>query len=231
MVKLLNSIGLSALVYGIYLGISLFTPNLPKDNAIKENHKVVKENKRLIPPKEAPKAFNPKVISKLEMIDSSDIIIEDHITSILEKSKYGCLGKSRKAYAADFSSSVLNHSKGDMKLALWITAMAQVESSYRINADPRVSSARGYLQVIYRYHQKELSKAGISKEDLSTSPSKSIHAGIIVFRKYLKLEHGNYRFATDRYRGLSVPKKERDRYYAAISAIYDKLLKELNEYA
>ena len=64
--------------------------------------------------------------------------------------------------------------------------MAQVESSYRITADPKISNARGFLQVIPYWHKKTLLKAGISVEDLYTNPQKSVLAGVLVFQKYLK---------------------------------------------
>ena len=230
MIKVLNLLGVAAMAFSIYRGVELY--NMPTENTVVVEHKMeVKENTKINPPKEDPKSFDPKLISRLEMIDSSDIVVEEHINQILDQSKYNCMGKDRDDYVCAFSSSVLNHTKGDLKLALWVTAMAQVESSYRLSADPKISTAKGFLQVIYRYHKKELSKAGITEEDLRSNPEKSIRAGIIVFNKYLKIERNNYRKATRRYRGLSVSEEEQTRYYNAIKRVYNKLLDDLHEYA
>ena len=206
MLKILNFVGISAMVFAIYSGYNIYS-YIPEEVAKVERKMEVKEESKINPPKEQPKVktFDPQKISRMEMIESSDLVVEDHIISVLDTSRYSCLGQSPDDYAAAFSSAVLRHTGGDIKLALWLTAMAQVESSYRLNADPKISSARGFLQVIYKYHAKELSKAGISKDELAKNPSKSIYAGVLVFRKYLKVERGNYKRATARYRGLSVP--------------------------
>lgn len=231
MIRVLNFIGMFTLAFGIYRGVELY--NMPLENSVVtvERKMAVKEQKKLEVPAPKPKSFDQQKISRMEMIESSDLVVEDHIISVLDTSRYSCLGQSPDEYAAAFSSAVLRHTGGDIKLALWLTAMAQVESSYRLNADPKISSARGFLQVIYKYHAKELSKAGISKDELAKNPSKSIYAGVLVFRKYLKVEHGNYKRATARYRGLSVPQSEQDHYYKAISKVYNKLLEDLKEYA
>ena len=230
MLKVLNFLGISALVFSIYTGCVLFNTNLPKD-ANKVKRMEVKEEKKIETPPPSPKSFDQKLLSKYAMIDSSDVVLESHINSVLDKNRYGCMGKDRYEYVTSISSSILNYTHGDLKMALWVAAMAQIESSYRLSADPKVSSAKGFLQVIFRYHKKELLKVGINEYDLNTDPVKSIRAGILVFSKYLKIEHGDFRLATDRYRGLSVPKKERDRYYNLIHAVYSKLLKEVQEYA
>ena len=227
MIRIINAIAVTVISFGIYAGVRLYqyeTTPVPQNN-------IPPINKKIEPPKEVPKSFAWKKLSKLEMIDSSDVVVEEHINQILNRNKYKCMGMTRDVYVTSISSAVLNHTKGNIKLALWVTAMAQVESSYRLTADPKVSSARGFLQVIPRYHKKELAKAGITSEDLYTDPSKSIKAGIIVFQKYLAIEHGNYQKATRRYRGLSVPEKEQQRYYTAIKNIYNKLLDDLHEYA
>lgn len=230
MLKILNAIGIGALVFAMYSGYTLY--NYVPENVAKIERKMeMREQTKLETPAPSPRSFDQKKLARLEMIDSSDIVVEDHIVSVLERNKYSCMGLDRDDYASAFSSSVLRHTGGDIKLALWLTAMAQVESSYRLTADPKVSSARGFLQVIYRYHAKDLTKANISKDELSSNPSKSIKAGVIVFQKYLKLEKGNYRKATARYRGLSVPQSEQDRYYKAISKVYNKLVDDLKEYA
>lgn len=233
MLKFLNFIGVSSAVVAIFTSVSLFNPTceVAKQEKIKVERKMeLKEERKINPPKETPKSFDPKVISRLEMIDSSDIMLENHIVSVLEKSRYSCVGKNRDEYVSDISSAILNHTKGNLKLALWVTAMAQTESSFRINANPKVSTARGFLQVIPRYHP-ELAKVGITTEDLYTNPSKSIQAGVIVFQKYLKIEKGDFKKATARYRGLSVTPVEQERYYKAISKVYNKLIEDLKEYA
>ena len=229
MIKILNVIGISALVFAMYSGYNLYS-YVPEDTANVERRMEVKEQKKLEVPAPKPKSFDSKIISRMEMIDSSDVVLEDHINSILDKSRYGCMGKDRDEYVSSISSSVLSYTKGNIKLALWVTSMAQVESSYRLNANPKVSTARGFMQVIPRYHP-ELAKAGINSKDLSTDPAKSIKAGVIVFNKYLRIEKGNYKKATRRYRGLSVTEEEQQKYYNAILSVYNKLLDDLHEYA
>ena len=219
--------------FGINSGLELY--NLVTNQSATvvakiENRKPPEPKEKLVPPKPLPR-IDKKVLAKMKMLDFSDLVLERHISRVLDINKYKPHGLEREEYICSISSSLLQHTKGDLRLALWLAAMAQVESSYRLSADPKVSSARGFLQVIYRYHQRELSKQGISKEDLYTNPSKSILAGLIVFKKYLAIEHGDYQLALRRYRGLSVSEKEQLRYYTAVKKIYTKLYKELEMFA
>ena len=232
MIKVLNSIGVSAMVFAIYNCFVLFYPvvEVKKDEVKVERKMEIKENKKIEVPPPSQKSFDQKLLARYEMIDSSDIALENHIISVLDRSKYKCMGRDKEEYVSAISSAILYHTKGNIKLAFWVAAMAQVESSYRLNANPKISTARGFLQVIPRYHP-ELAKAGITSEDLSTDPAKSIRAGILVFQKYLKVEHGNFKQATARYRGLSVTPEEQARYYKAISKVYNKLVEDLKQYA
>lgn len=230
MLKILNVVGISAMVFALYSGYNIYS-YIPEEVAKVERKMEVKEEKKITPPKELPKAFDPKVISRMEMIESSDLVLEDHIVSVLEKNKYSCMGKNRDEYAIEISSSILSYTKGNIQLALWVTAMAQVESSYRLNADPKISNARGFLQVIPKWHRKTLAKAGITEKELSTNPAKSIMAGVLVFKQYLDREHGNYKNATRRYRGLNESEESQTKYYNSILKIYNKLLDELHMYA
>ena len=216
--------------FGIYRGVELYT--MPPENTISVERKMrVNEKRKDTPPKEAPKSFDQKKLARMEMLESSDLVLEDHIVSVLEQNKYSCMGKNREEYAIEISSSILAYTKGNIQLALWVAAMAQVESSYRLNADPKISNARGFLQVIPKWHRKTLAKAGITARELSTNPAKSIMAGVLVFKQYLDREHGNYKNATRRYRGLNESEESQSKYYNSILKIYNKLLDELRMYA
>lgn len=208
--------------------ISVFLSSFNLEISIKPQEPP-QEVKKIIPP--PPKPMNSKLVSKLELLDNIDKPFQEHIENVLLKNKYSCLGKSREAYASEITAALLRHCDGNLDLATWIASMAYVESSFRITADPKVSTARGLLQVIYHYHKWDLSKLGITREDLYTSPSQSIKAGIVVFKKYLKAEKGDYVKATRRYRGLSATEKQQRAYLNGIRRKRKELLNIIQQYA
>lgn len=162
--------------------------------------------------------------------DVAQKVIEDHISGYLLKG-YSFNGMPREDYIKAIAEACVVNSDSIEK-ALWVASMVQKESSFRICAKPGKatnSSARGFIQVIWRYHGNMLKKHGISKSDLDTNISKSVQAGILVFDYYLRLEHGDFRKALRRYRGLSVTEKEQNYYYKYISSVYNKLQKDLKE--
>lgn len=162
--------------------------------------------------------------------DMAQKVIYDHINSYLLKG-YTFNGMTRDDYIQAIAEACVIHSDSVEK-ALWVASMIQKESSYRISAKPGKatnSSARGFIQVIWRYHGKMLAKNGISKSDLDSDISKSVKAGILVFDYYLRLEKGNFKKALRRYRGLSTSESEQQYYYNYISTVYQKLQKDFKE--
>lgn len=208
--------------------ISIFLSSFNLEISIKPQEPP-QEVKRIIPPQ--PKPMNAKLVAKLELLDNMDMPFQEHIENVLIKNRYNCMGKPREKYASEIASAILKHTDGDIDLATWIASIMYVESSYRLTADPKVSTAKGLLQVIYRYHRWDLEKSGITREDLYTNPSKSVKAGIIVFKKYLKTEKGNYERATRRYRGLSVSEKQQRAYLNGIKRKKKELMNIIRQYA
>lgn len=158
------------------------------------------------------------------------MVIADHINSFLLRN-YSFGGMSRDEYVAAIAEAAVLHTDSIEK-ALWIVSMMQTESSFRLSARPGKStnsSARGFLQVIWRYHGTMLSKHGISKEDLATDISKSVKAGVLVFEVYLKQEKGDFKKALRRYRSLSATEAEQKAYYNAINSVFQKLKGDLKE--
>ena len=158
------------------------------------------------------------------------MVIADHINSFLLRN-YSFGGMSRDEYVAAIAEAAVLHTDSIEK-ALWIVSMMQTESSFRLSARPGKStnsSARGFLQVIWRYHGTMLSKHGISKEDLATDISKSVKAGVLVFEVYLKQEKGDFKRALRRYRSLSATEAEQKAYYNAINSVFQKLKGDLKE--
>lgn len=227
MFRIINTLVTIVVSLGIFSGVQLYqyeTTPVPQKN-------VPPIVKKIEPPKEAPKLLNQKLVSKYEFIDSLDKAFSEHISTIISKSHYNCMGKDKRDYVESITSALLHHTNGNLELALWVASMAYTESSFRLNADPKTSSARGFLQVIYKYHERELKKAGISREDLSSNPSKSIQAGILVFQRYLRIEHGDYVRATRRYRGLSVTERQQRAYLNSILRKKKEFQIVLNQYA
>lgn len=186
-----------------------------KDNA---------ESGNLLPPPPKPEEEKPSEE------DVAQKVIANHISGYLLKG-YSFKGMPREGYIKAIAEACVVNSDSIEK-ALWVASMIQKESSYRICAKPGKtsnSSARGFIQVIWRYHGAMLQKHGISKADLDSDISKSVQAGILVFDYYLRLEHGDFRKALRRYRGLSVTEKEQNYYYKYISSVYNKLQKDLKE--
>lgn len=157
-------------------------------------------------------------------------VIENHISSYLLKG-YSFNNMSRDDYIESIAEACVVNSDSIEK-AFWIASMIQKESSYRISAKPGKStnsSARGFIQVIWRYHGNMLQKHDITKSDLDTDIEKSVKAGILVFNHYLRMEKGDFRRALKRYRGLSVSEKEQNYYFNYINSVYIKLQKDMEE--
>ena len=176
------------------------------------------------------KSLNQKEDVKPSEDDMAQKVIYDHINSYLLKG-YTFNGMTRDDYIQAIAEACVIHSDSVEK-ALWVASMIQKESSYRISAKPGKktnSSARGFIQVIWRYHGSMLQKHDIAKADLDTDISKSIKAGILVFDYYLRLEKGNFKKALRRYRGLSTSESEQQYYYNYISTVYQKLQKNFKE--
>lgn len=223
------------MLFGVNSGLDLYklVTAQPEQTVVfnVKQRKPPEQKEKLVPPNPTPRMLNTKLVAKQELLDLVDKAFEDHIKSVLVRNKYQCIGRSREEYAAELTSALLSHTKGNLKLATWLASMAYVESSYRLTADPKISTAKGILQVIYKYHSAELSKAGITRTDLYTNPSKSILAGVLVFSRYLKIEHGDYVLATRRYRGLSVSEAQQRAYLNAIRRKQKEIQLLINQYA
>ena len=212
---------------GVYL-LDKWMYSEPKEPSIVKEHVEIKDNAEsndisVLDQKEE----DVKTPSEKELAQG---VIESHISSYLLKG-YSFNNMDRDEYIKAIAEACIIHSDSIEK-AFWIASMIQKESSYRISAKPGKStnsSARGFIQVIWRYHSNMLKKNNISKFDLDTDIEKSVKAGILVFNYYLRLERGDFRKALRRYRGLSVTEKEQNYYYNYISSVYSKLQKDFKE--
>lgn len=216
---------------GVGMGVVYLLNPQPKDpSQVKMELKVeVKDDmpKDLTPPPPEPEEEKGKPLADDV---AARMVIADHINSFLLRN-YSFGGMSRDEYVAAIAEAAVLHTDSIEK-ALWIVSMMQTESSFRLSARPGKStnsSARGFLQVIWRYHGTMLSKHGISKEDLATDISQSVKAGVLVFEVYLKQEKGNFKRALRRYRSLSATEAEQKAYYNAINSVFLKLKGDLKE--
>ena len=212
---------------GVYLLDKWLYTEPSKPSIVKEleNVKDNAESDDIVPP-----VLNQKEDVKLSDDDVAQRVIEDHIGGYLLKG-YSFNGMSREDYIKAIAEACVVNSDSIEK-ALWIASMIQKESSYRICAKPGKatnSSARGFIQVIWRYHGKMLANHDISKSDLDTDIEKSVKAGILVFDYYLKIEKGDFRKALRRYRGLSTSEKEQEYYYRYINTVFLKLKNDFKE--
>ena len=162
------------------------------------------------------------------------MVIASHIDGFLLKSYKGFGGKSRSEYINVIAETLVSSSKNPEE-AFWLCGMMQSESSFRLVARPGKStnsSARGFLQVITRYHGDVLNPAGISKYDLETDIEKSVLGGVLVFQKYRYPRRGGERTlreATRRYRSLSASEAEQTAYFNAARTVFQKLMKDFKE--
>ena len=199
----------------------------PVEQPLQEKAEIRMEmSKDLLPPPPEPEEEKKPLTDDV----AARMVIADHINSFLLRS-YSFGGMSRDEYVAAIAEAAVLHTDSIEK-ALWIVSMMQTESSFRLSAKPGKStnsSARGFLQVIWRYHGTMLSKHGISKEDLATDISKSVKAGVLVFEVYLKREKGDFKKALRRYRSLSASEAEHRAYFNSINSVFQKLKGDLKE--
>ena len=175
---------------------------------------------------------------KKKSVVSDDVaarqVIANHINGFLLKSYKGFGGKSRTEYINAIAETLVSSTKSTEE-AFWLCGMMQSESSFRLVARPGKStnsSARGFLQVITRYHGDVLNPAGISKYDLETDIEKSVLGGVLVFQKYRYPRRGGERTlreATRRYRSLSASEAEQTAYFNAARTVFQKLMKDFKE--
>ena len=178
----------------------------------------------------------PKEDKKLVVSDDvvARQVIANHIEGFLLKSYKGFGGKSRTEYINAIAETLVSSTKSKEE-AFWLCGMMQSESSFRLVARPGKStnsSARGFLQVITRYHGDVLNPAGISKYDLETDIEKSVLGGVLVFQKYRYPRRGGERTlreATRRYRSLSASEAEQTAYFNAARTVFQKLMKDFKE--
>ena len=225
----LNLLGVLALLAVVLGAIQLYRElNNSNDPRYLETEGIISEfNKQ---PKRMPKNPGGNTPSPRKAKDVAQKVLAKHINSFLLRN-YNCEGMKREEYVRDLAEAILLHS-GDINRAFWFCGMAQTESSYRLSAKPgrrTNSSARGYLQVIWRYHGGMLSKNGIRREDLSTDIGKSVLAGVLVFNQYLRREKGDFRLALRRYRSLSASEAEQQAYYKSVSSVFLKLKEDLRK--
>ena len=186
----------------------------------------------LIPPSPKPEDGKKKLVVSDDV--AAQQVIANHIEGFLLKSYKGFGGKSRSEYINVIAETLVEYSKTTEE-AFWLCGMMQTESSYRLVARPGKStnsSARGFLQVIARYHGDVLNPAGISKVDLETDIEKSVLGGILVFHKYRYPKRGGKRTiaeATRCYRSKSASEFEQRRYYNAADQVFQKLMKDFKE--
>ena len=233
----LNLLGVLALLAVIWGGIQLYRElNNSNDPRYWETEEIVEEFNRR--PKRFPKnprhEPSPRAEEERNDFTADDVaaveILSNHIDGFLLRS-YNCEGQERKEYIRAIAEALVAHSD-NLDKALWVCGMMQTESSYRLSAKPGKasnSSARGFLQVIWRYHGGMLSKKGIRREDLSTDIGKSVLAGVLVFDQYLRREKGDFRLALRRYRSLSASEAEQRAYYKSVNSVFLKLKEDLRK--
>lgn len=235
--RALNALGLAALAATIVLGYEAWQlmrpePQLPTDEIFKIEEIVeeFRKNHSLILPEKSREGEQQKV----EDVETSAVVrvIQNHIENNMLPTIQGFGKLNRREYARAIAEALVKFTK-DPNDAMWLCGMAQTESSYRIWAKPPSStnsSARGLLQVIFKYHSDILSPLGITKDNLSTDINMSVQGGVKVFYRYLYDRKGNkrtYKDATKRYRSLAIPESEQLKYYNKIAVVFNKLKREL----
>lgn len=118
-----------------------------------------------------------------------------------------------------------------------VVGVAQTESNFRPEA---VSSAnaRGVMQVMWKYHSRELSVRGISSENGLHDPEYGIMAGTLVLSKYMKNEQSMagalaryYGTLSERYTGITLAHKHAyELYSSGISENWRNSLAREREY-
>lgn len=81
-----------------------------------------------------------------------------------------------------------------------ILGVIDVESTFQYNPVNKLSSAKGLMQVIARYHPEEVSAIKAKNLELH-SVEGSIEAGVLVLSKYLAAQKGNLSRALQAYNG------------------------------
>lgn len=148
---------------GVGMGVVYLLNPQPKDpSQVKMELKVeVKDDmpKDLTPPPPEPEEEKGKPLADDV---AARMVIADHINSFLLRN-YSFGGMSRDEYVAAIAEAAVLHTDSIEK-ALWIVSMMQTESSFRLSARPGKStnsSARGFLQVIWRYHGTKIGRAHV----------------------------------------------------------------------
>ncbi len=207
-------------------------PTEPSKVELKVEVKNKIESSDLIPPSPKPEEGKKKLVVSDDVVARQ--VIASHIDGFLLKSYKGFGGKSRTEYINVIAETLVSSTKSTEE-AFWLCGMMQSESSFRLVARPGKStnsSARGFLQVITRYHGDVLNPAGITKYDLESDIKKSVLGGVLVFHKYRYPKRGGERTiaeATRCYRSKSASEFEQRRYYNAADRVFQKLLKEFKE--
>lgn len=229
----LNALGIAALIAAILGGFEVWKRIQPQTIPQEwvELNKLLEERWQnrslvLLPPEKKENLVADDVAAK--------VVIANHIETVLLKSYKRFGGKADRAEYIRAIAEALVDSTKSVEESFWICGMMQTESSFRLSAKPGKSSnssARGFLQVITRYHGDVLNPANITKKDLETDIEKSVLGGVLVFHKYRYTRRGERTVAeaTRRYRSLAVSETEQQRYFNSANKVFQKLMKDFKE--
>lgn len=109
--------------------------------------------------------------------------------------------KLSRSEIKNFVRYILKYSKEYGISPVLVAAQIHRESSFRANLVSK-ANAKGCMQVIYKYHKKDLKDAGISEKDLLTIKG-GIQAGCIVLSKYIDMTNGDIHSALMWYVGYN----------------------------
>lgn len=100
-----------------------------------------------------------------------------------------------------FVQCILKYAKKYEISPVLVASQIHRESNFRSKLVSK-ANAKGCMQVIYKYHKKDLKEAGISEKDLLTIRG-GIHAGCIVLSKYIRMHDGDVHTALMWYVGYN----------------------------
>ena len=220
----LNALGVLALIAALVLGNEVY--QLLKPQPISEE---VREVNRLLEERRKNPPLPSMIQERKQEVDDIAVkkVIQNYIKNFLRNSKYTFGNMTKDEYIEAIANAVIRYTSSSED-AFWFIGMIQTESSFRITARPGKrsnSSARGLIQVIWRYHGKYLEKNGILREDLDSNIDKSIHAGILIFNQYLKYKSakGDKLIALRYYRSKSASEEEQQAYSRSVRSVVAKL--------
>lgn len=229
----LHALGLAALIAVVVLGFEIYQmlkpqPQLTHQEILKIEgilDEFRKKRSLVLPDQKTEEVLAEDVAAR--------IVIKNYIRHILRNSRYQFGEMTREDYCTAIAEAVLRNTS-DIDEAFWFTGLVKTESTFMISARPPKStnsSARGFCQIIWRYHGTFLTKHGISKDDLENNIDKSIRAGILVFRQYQarKSTNGKRELALRLYRSNAATEQQQQAYLHSITAVVNRLTKELEK--